>query len=138
MVREEADPWLGFRQAVKAARRQRGWLQSDLAREARVSRPALSKIESGATANPERKTVDRIARALGLSGHPGTNGSSAADALTLVQARRDLPRAPSEALRRYLRLTLETELIADEMTELRQLYGPPSGRPSSRPRGASS
>lgn len=55
----------GVGKAVQAARLERGWSQSELAEEAGVSRPTVSRIELGE--EPSMRTARRLAAALGLT-----------------------------------------------------------------------
>ncbi|WP_200331190.1 helix-turn-helix transcriptional regulator [Leucobacter sp. L43] len=54
----------GFGKTVQTARLGHGWSQGDLAKQAGVSRPTVSRIELGQ--EPSVKTLRRIADALGL------------------------------------------------------------------------
>lgn len=44
----------------------KGWSAAELARRANVPQPTVHRIGGGATTNPKRETVDKIARALGV------------------------------------------------------------------------
>jgi len=54
-------------QRLKAKRKDAGLTQAELGAAAGVSKQAISAIESGATQSPEAKTVEPIARRLGVS-----------------------------------------------------------------------
>lgn len=55
--------------AIRAARQQRGWTQSNLAKRANVSAVAIMKIEAGA-ANAQIGNVLSVCSALGISSDP--------------------------------------------------------------------
>jgi transcriptional regulator with XRE-family HTH domain len=50
---------------VRALRKERGWLQQDLAERARVSMQTVSNLETGRHV-PELATLSKIAKALGV------------------------------------------------------------------------
>lgn len=50
---------------MRALRERRGWLQSDLAAEAGLSKPFVSQVESGAR-DPSPVAAEALARALGV------------------------------------------------------------------------
>jgi transcriptional regulator with XRE-family HTH domain len=50
---------------VQGARLERGWSQSELAAEAGVSRPTVSRVELGD--EPSMRTVRKLTAALGLT-----------------------------------------------------------------------
>ena len=52
---------------IKQLRKERGFSQEDLAREAGITYSALSKIEAGYSQDPRMKTVQKIAAALGVT-----------------------------------------------------------------------
>lgn len=52
---------------VEGARKNLGWSQDDLAKEARVSVVSLRKIESGETKSPHSGTVKKLENALGIA-----------------------------------------------------------------------
>lgn len=52
---------------IKEARLKRGWSQDRLAREARLIRPTITEIETGATSNPRWKTLKTLVKVLGIS-----------------------------------------------------------------------
>lgn len=54
-----------FGAAVKAARRERGWSQTELGQRAGVSRPTVARIEQGKDGHTNM--FDKVAAALGLS-----------------------------------------------------------------------
>lgn len=54
-----------FGRNVRAARREKGWTQEQLAFEAGVKRAYLSEIEGGKR-NPTLDVVEKLARALGI------------------------------------------------------------------------
>ncbi len=54
----------GLGKIVQAARLERGWSQTELAREAGLSRPTVSRVERGG--DPSMETTRRLAEALGL------------------------------------------------------------------------
>lgn len=56
---------VAFGAAVKAARKDRGWSQSELGRRAGVSRPTIARIEQGKDGHTTM--IDRIAAALDLN-----------------------------------------------------------------------
>lgn len=107
--------------------------QQELADRAGITRTALSDIENGRTTDPRRDTLERLAAALDDT-LPGLQADAAALRDPLMQAKRDLPDAPADAQRRYARLTLEVELAADEMSELRRQYGAQDTGDESSPR----
>lgn len=126
-----------LRRAIVQDREARGWSQERLASEAGMARPTLSDIETGITSDPRRETIERIARALQWSRGRLEELLSGAAALLddasddpLADARRRLPAAPRDILRRYQRLTVEIELASDELSELVARYGEPAGQPS--------
>ncbi|MCQ9335029.1 helix-turn-helix domain-containing protein [Corynebacterium phoceense] len=53
----------GLGRDVRAARRERGWSQSELANRAHVSRPTIARVETGV--NISTGTLEKIAKALG-------------------------------------------------------------------------
>ncbi len=53
-----------------ALRERKGLTQEDLARKAKVSRPSITMLETGAKGNPSLAVLRRIAKALGK---PGTD-----------------------------------------------------------------
>ncbi|WP_230117354.1 helix-turn-helix transcriptional regulator [Arthrobacter sp. Bi83] len=55
----------GFGRAIQAARLDRGWSQEQLAEEAGVSRPTVSRVELGD--DPSMRTARKLAKALGLT-----------------------------------------------------------------------
>lgn len=55
----------GFGASVQAARLARGWSQSELAVEAGVSRPTVSRVELGD--EPSMRTARKLTSALGIS-----------------------------------------------------------------------
>src|SRR5947208_5274312 len=57
-----------FAAALRSSRLWRGLTQRQLAAASGVSVRAIRDLESGATANPRRQTVDLLADALGLNG----------------------------------------------------------------------
>lgn len=54
-----------FGQAVKAARKERGWSQTELGKRAGVSRPTVSRIEKGKDGHTTM--LDKVAAALDLT-----------------------------------------------------------------------
>lgn len=54
-------------ESVKAARERRGWLKSDLARQAELDPSTISRIESGSRPRPSGEVLEKIAKALGLT-----------------------------------------------------------------------
>lgn len=52
---------------LRRLRKAMKWTQVDLAREARVSQPLVSQLESGKKANPSVIPLLRIAKALGVT-----------------------------------------------------------------------
>jgi transcriptional regulator with XRE-family HTH domain len=44
-----------------------GWTQEDLARVSGIGRPAISRIETGSRANVRTTTLQKLAKALGVS-----------------------------------------------------------------------
>ncbi len=54
-----------FGTAVRAARKELGWSQTELARHAGVSRPTIARIERGKDGHTT--VLDKVAAALGLS-----------------------------------------------------------------------
>jgi transcriptional regulator with XRE-family HTH domain len=52
---------------LRRLRKAKKWTQDDLAREARVSQPLVSQLESGKKANPSVVPLLRIAKALGVT-----------------------------------------------------------------------
>jgi transcriptional regulator with XRE-family HTH domain len=63
--------------AVRAARQQRGWTQSSLAKRAGISAVALMKIEAGA-ANAQIGNVLAVCSVLGISSDPQQHASTPA------------------------------------------------------------
>jgi repressor LexA len=74
-----------FGERVRRLRRERGWTQEQLAETADLSRPQVSKIESGEVPYSRSTTVERIAAALGvsvgyvISGNESVTGSVKSD-----------------------------------------------------------
>jgi len=64
---EHARPEAGWGRRVKRLRRERGWSQRDLAREAAVGQAQLSRIESGSQDDANISTAVRLAEALDTS-----------------------------------------------------------------------
>lgn len=56
-----------LRANVKTLRDARGWEQQDLAREARVSKAYISRLEAGKTGKPRYEELGRVAAALGTT-----------------------------------------------------------------------
>lgn len=56
-----------FGSAVRALREAQGWSQEQLAAQAELNRSYLGEVERGA-ATPSLATIDKLARALGVSG----------------------------------------------------------------------
>ena len=54
-----------FGEAVKAARKERGWSQTELGKRAGVSRPTVARIEKGQDGHTTM--LDRVAAALDLT-----------------------------------------------------------------------
>jgi transcriptional regulator with XRE-family HTH domain len=52
---------------LRALRERRRWSQAELARRAGIGQSAISKIEAGKTKGVDLATLDRLARALGVS-----------------------------------------------------------------------
>ena len=52
---------------IKKARAKLGLTQDDLAKKADIKYTTLTKVESGAVNKPSVQTMDKIARALGVS-----------------------------------------------------------------------
>jgi transcriptional regulator with XRE-family HTH domain len=71
-----------FGQAVKAARKERGWSQAELSKQAGVSRPTVARIENGQDGHTT--IFDKVAAALDLTvsvrllGEDRRNASAAA------------------------------------------------------------
>src|SRR3954447_853025 len=61
--------WDHLAQAVHRARVSEGVTQSELARRAGVSASVVSRIEAGVVKQPDARTVDALAIALGRSAH---------------------------------------------------------------------
>lgn len=129
---DRRDPWARFRDAVVTERRSRGWTQSYLADRANLSRPTLSNIESGATSEPERESVQKIARALSwpdervrelLDEASPSIAMNGEQRVARATARRLLPSAPNDVLDRYVQLTADMERLTDEIAELEERYG---------------
>src|SRR5262245_14127742 len=53
-------------QKIVALRKDKGWSQAELARQARISQPSLHAIEHQVTKHPKADTLIRIAQALGV------------------------------------------------------------------------
>ena len=54
-----------FQKIIKEEREKRNWSIADLAKQARITWPALMKIEKG-KATPLKSTLDKIGEALGI------------------------------------------------------------------------
>ena len=52
---------------LKKLRKQKGWSQEKLAREAGISYQTLIKIEQGRIKNPKLETLIKLSKALGVS-----------------------------------------------------------------------
>ena len=57
----------GYLKNLKKLRKQKGWSQEKLAREAGISYQTLIKIEQGRIKNPKLETLIKLAKALGTS-----------------------------------------------------------------------
>lgn len=57
----------GYLANLKKLRKQKGWSQEKLAREAGISYQTLIKIEQGRIKNPKLETLIKLAKALGVS-----------------------------------------------------------------------
>jgi transcriptional regulator with XRE-family HTH domain len=57
----------GYLRNLKKLRKQKGWSQEKLAREAGISYQTLIKIEQGRIKNPKLETLIKLAKALGIS-----------------------------------------------------------------------
>lgn len=139
------DRWESFRRAVVAAREEKGWTQADLAKRAKVTRPALSGLETGKTRDPRGETIRRVSTALGwteatierLQRGERANGQRQPSPGEIAMARHQLPGAPLEALERYARLMSEVDPLWREIEALQRRYGRVE-RPASQPRGEGS
>jgi transcriptional regulator with XRE-family HTH domain len=63
------DQWDHLARAVRRAREAEGISQSELARRAGISASVISRVESGLVRTPDERTTQRVATALGRSGH---------------------------------------------------------------------
>ena len=52
---------------LKALREEKGLTQDALAKRARLTKPYISQLESGARKNPSLPALERLAKALGIS-----------------------------------------------------------------------
>lgn len=131
MASRPGDRWAAFRARVREDRRKRGWNQSQLADAAGLSKTALSDIESGQTAEPQWKTAESIAQALGwAAGDLDTiiGGGGAADPepipkAAMIVARRVLGDAPEPWLELYARKLLEVDRLSVEIAEIEHRFG---------------
>ena len=57
----------GYLKNLKKLRKQKGWSQEKLAREAGISYQTLIKIEQGRIKNPKLETLIKLSKALGVS-----------------------------------------------------------------------
>jgi transcriptional regulator with XRE-family HTH domain len=57
----------GYLKNLKKLRKQKGWSQEKLAREASISYQTLIKIEQRRIKNPKLETLIKLAKALGVS-----------------------------------------------------------------------
>ena len=57
----------GYLKNLKKLRKQKGWSQEKLAREAGISYQTLIKIEQGRIKNPKLETLIKLAKALNVS-----------------------------------------------------------------------
>ena len=55
-----------FGMKIKTLREAKGWSQVELAKQARVARPYLVRLESGERKNPSLDILQRLAKALGV------------------------------------------------------------------------
>ena len=51
---------------LKTLREEKGFTQDDLAKRAKVTKPYLSQLETGARKNPSLPVLKRLAKALGV------------------------------------------------------------------------
>jgi HTH-type transcriptional regulator/antitoxin HipB len=56
-----------IRLRLRPLRERKGWSQAELARRAGVNQGTISRIEAGHTKGVDLATLDRLARALGVS-----------------------------------------------------------------------
>ena len=56
----------GYLKNLKKLRKQKGWSQEKLAREAGISYQTLIKIEQGRIKNPKLETLIKLSKALGV------------------------------------------------------------------------
>lgn len=69
----------GFGENVRVLREKRGWGQQELAAAARLSQPAISRIERGLVRQPRLAVIKRLSEALGVTadflieGHGGAS-----------------------------------------------------------------
>jgi transcriptional regulator with XRE-family HTH domain len=52
---------------VRALRQRKGLSQLELAKRAKITQPYLAQIEAGVRKNPSLKTLQRLAKALGVT-----------------------------------------------------------------------
>jgi len=55
-----------FGRMLKALREEKGWTQDELAKRAKLTKPYISQLESGARKNPSLPALQRLAKALGV------------------------------------------------------------------------
>lgn len=127
-----SDPWRRLRAAVRDERRERRWSQQDLATRANVARPTISNLETGNAVDPDKETVQRIAKAFGwddkhvaelIAGTaPVAYQNGAVSRELIAMARRVLPGADELALENYAKLLTEQERIARLIEETEARY----------------
>lgn len=58
---------MSFGDAVRRLRLERGWKQAELARRSGITQGMISNLEVGAKSNPTQETIERLARAFGIT-----------------------------------------------------------------------
>lgn len=64
-MNEKSHTAASFAEAIREARRQRGWSQDTLAEQSGVSRPTIARVEAGNDISTA--TLAKVAEALGLT-----------------------------------------------------------------------
>lgn len=111
---------------LRSTRLAAGLTQGALGSDAGVSKQAISAIESGATKNPEAKTLEPIARRLGVSQRWLLTGRGGSEGATPEVPAEDGPLSPEEAEMLALFRSISPEMRAALVASAQASLAPPS------------